>query len=397
MVDTRPLQDVRVLDLSRVLAGPFCTLQLADLGAEVVKIEVPRQGDDSRTFGPFLGTESAYFLSLNRNKKSITLNLKSEEGREIMKQLIPHFDVLVENFRPGTMEKLGLGYEELARLNPKLVYAAVSGFGTTGPDTQKPAYDIVVQGRGGIMSITGEEGGVPTRIGASIGDLAAGLFAAIAILSALMVVRREGKGQKIDIAMLDTQVALLENAIARYTVTGEVPRPLGNRHPSISPFSSFSARDGHLIIAAGNDRLWARLCQVLELPGLVEDERFSDNERRTLNWAELKPLLEAVVQQQTVEYWLECLEQENIPCGRIQGVDQVIQDPQIVARDMIRTLVLKTGEKLSVAGIPYKFSSTSCEQVELPPTLGEHTEGILRELLDFNPEEVAVLQQKCVI
>ncbi len=397
MGDVRPLHGVRVLDLTRVLAGPFCTLQLADLGAEVIKIEMPDRGDDSRSFGPFVGTESAYFLSLNRNKKSMTLNLKSPEGREIMKQLVPHFDILVENFRPGTLEKLGLGYEVLSTVNPRLVYGAVSGFGATGPDTQKPAYDIVVQGRGGLMSITGEEEGVPTRVGASIGDIAAGLFTTIAILSALLVARSKGKGQKIDVSMLDSQVALLENAIARYTVSGEVPRPLGNRHPSITPFGSFQAHDGYIIIAAGNDRLWARLCQVLGVSELTEDPRFIDNDSRTQNWPGLKPLLESVIQQKSVDYWLERLEQENIPCGRIQSVDQVLQDPQVTARDMVRNMVLKSGEQFTVAGIPYKFSSTACEEMVPPPILGEHTGEILGQLLGLDEGQVAGLTQKGVI
>ncbi len=397
MEETRPLHGVRVLDLTRVLAGPFCTLQLADLGAEVIKIEMPGRGDDSRSFGPFIGTESAYFLSLNRNKKSMTLNLKSPEGRDIMKQLVPHFDILVENFRPGTLEKLGLGYDVLSAVNPRLVYAAVSGFGATGPDTQKPAYDIVVQGRGGLMSITGEEEGGPTRVGASIGDIAAGLFTAIAILSALLVARNTGKGQKIDISMLDTQVALLENAIARYTVSGEVPQPLGNRHPSITPFSSFQAHDGYVIIAAGNDRLWTRLCHVMGVPELTDDPRFVDNDSRTQNWSELKPLLEAVIQQKPVEYWLEHLERENIPCGRIQRVDQVLQDPQITARDMIRNMVLKTGEQFTVAGIPYKFSSANCEKIVSPPILGEHTGEMLQTLLGLDKGQIERLAQKEVI
>lgn len=392
-----PLEGIKVLDLSRVLAGPYCSLQLADLGAEVVKLEVPGRGDDSRHFGPFIEGESSYFLSLNRNKKSITLDLKSNEGRSIFKELIKEYDVLVENFRPGTMEKLGLGYEELSELNPGLIYAGVSGFGATGPDTQKPAYDIVVQGRGGIMSITGQENGEPTRVGASIGDTSAGLFAAISILSALLVVRTTGRGQKIDISMLDTQVALLENAIARYSVTGEVPGPLGNRHPSITPFSSFKTKDGYVIAAAGNDNLWERLCRVLDMPELTEDERFNTNERRTENWEELKTILESAFQKEGSAYWIEALEEENIPCSLIQDIAQLMNDPQVLARDMIEDIPLSSGEKLSVAGIPYKLSGSSCGVFRAPPQLGEHTEEILGKSLNMDDHELTQLKEKGVI
>jgi len=392
-----PLEGIKVLDLSRVLAGPYCSLQLADLGAEVVKLEVPGRGDDSRHFGPFIEGESSYFLSLNRNKKSITLDLKSNEGKSIFKELIKEYDVLVENFRPGTMEKLGLGYEELSDLNPGLIYAGVSGFGATGPDTQKPAYDIVVQGRGGIMSITGQENGEPTRVGASIGDISAGLFAAISILSALLVVRTTGRGQKIDISMLDTQVALLENAIARYSVTGEVPGPLGNRHPSITPFSSFKTRDGYVIAAAGNDNLWERLCHVLDMPELTEDERFNTNERRTENWEELKTILESAFQKESSAYWIEALEEENIPCSLIQDIAQLMNDPQVLARDMIEDIQLSSGEKLSVAGIPYKLSGSSCGVFRKPPQLGEHTEEILGKNLNMDDHELTQLKEKGII
>ena len=247
------------------------------------------------------------------------------------------------------------------------------------------------------MSITGQEGGMPTRVGASVGDLTAGLFTVIGILSALLVARTQGQGQKVDISMLDSQVALLENAIARYTVTGEIPAPLGNRHPSITPFSSFSARDGYIIIAAGNNRLWEKLCQVLGVPHLARDTRFLDNDSRTRNWDRLKPLLDEAIQQETVDYWINRLEQENIPCGRIQGVDQVLQDPQVLARDMVRKITLQSGMEFTVAGIPYKLSETACEQMLPPPSLGEHTMEVLQQVLGYSTEKVKHLQNKGII
>ncbi len=255
------LENVKVLDLTRVLAGPYATMILGDLGADVVKVEMPGTGDDARAFGPYVKDESAYFMSLNRNKRSITLNLKEEEGKKILKEMVKHFDVIVENFRPGTMEKLGLGYETLKEINPKIVYAASSGFGHTGPYSKRAAYDAVVQAMGGIMSITGQENGKPTRVGTSVGDINAGMFTAIGILSALYRVKETGKGQMVDVAMLDSQVAILENAIARHVVTGEIPKPQGNRHPAIVPFETFDTRDGEIMIAAGNDALWAKLCR----------------------------------------------------------------------------------------------------------------------------------------
>ena len=392
-----PLEKVKVLDLTRVLVGPFCSLQLADLGAEAIKIEAPGGGDESRSFGPFMGERSAYFLSLNRNKKSVTLNLKSSEGQEILKKMIRGFDVLVENFRPGTMEKWDLGYETLSKINPGLIYTSVSGFGATGPDCHKPAYDIVVQGRGGVMSITGQEGGEPTRVGASIGDLTAGLFTTVAILSALYHARNTGKGQKIDISMLDCQVALLENAIARYAVSGEAPGPLGNRHPSITPFNSFKTKDGYIIIAVGNNRLWARLCQALEVQCLIEDSRFSDNEKRTVNYRQLETALEGSFIRQTSAFWLERLEREEIPCGLIQNIGQVLRDPQVLSRGMVREMDIGGEQTLITAGIPYKFSDTPCERINAPPLLGEHTAPVLRDYTGLSDKEMAELRRKKVI
>ena len=288
---TMALEGIFVLDLTRVLAGPYTTMVLADLGADVIKIEIPDVGDDSRQFGPYINGESAYFLSLNRNKKSITLNLKHAEAKQIFLTLSKEADVVVENFRPGTMEKLGLGYDQLSQQNHRLIYAAASGFGHTGPYSRRPAYDAIVQAMGGLMSITGQEGGQPTRAGTSIGDITAGLFTAIGINAALYHREKTGQGQKIDVAMLDSQVAILENAIARYLVTGDIPQPIGNKHPSIAPFESFDTRDGSIMIAVGNDRLWMQFCQACHLGSLAIDESFSTNSMRVQNYSILRPII----------------------------------------------------------------------------------------------------------
>jgi len=277
------LTGIRVLDLTRVLAGPFCTMILSDLGAEVVKVEIPGSGDDSRAFGPFINNRSLYFLSINRGKQSISLNLKHPRGKEIFRSLVPHFDVLVENYRPGTMEKLGLDYECLNEINPRLIYAASTGFGHSGPDSLKPAYDILAQARGGIMSITGQNSETPTRVGMSLGDITASLFTAIGINAALYQRQITGRGQKIDVSMLDSQVAILENALVRYQSDGVSPQPLGTRHPTIAPFQAYKARDHYFVVAVGNDALWKTFCQTLDKPELQDDPRFSTNRLRTDN------------------------------------------------------------------------------------------------------------------
>ena len=314
------LSDIKVLDLTRVLAGPYATMVLADLGAEIIKVELPGKGDDSRAYGPYKNGESAYFMSLNRNKESLTLNLKAPEGKEILKRLVEKVDVLVENFRPGTMEKLGLGYDVLKEINPHLVYASSTGYGQTGPYSQRPAYDAVVQAMGGIMSITGQADGKPTRVGTSVGDIFAGLFCAIGILSALHERESSGVGQFVDVAMLDCQVAILENAISRYEFTGEIPRPIGNRHPSIVPFESFDTLTAPIIVAAGNDRLWVTLCDLMELD-IASDPRFITNPLRNENYLTLRPILAERFMTKTAEEWQFMFDEAGIPCGPINTVD----------------------------------------------------------------------------
>lgn len=391
-----PLSGIKVLDLSRVLAGPYCGMILADLGAYVVKIEVPKKGDDSRAFGPFVNGESSYFMSVNRNKKSITLNLKTTEGKEIFKQLVKQFDIIVENFRPGTMEKLGLGYEILKEINPRIIYAASTGYGHSGPYKSRPAYDAVIQAMGGLMSITGFQDGRPTKVGASIADITTGMFCAIGILAALIKREATGAGEMVDVAMLDSMVAILENAISRYVVTGQVPKPLGNRHPSIHPFDSFETADGEIMIAAGNDRLWAELCTALGRQELIEDERFKTNPLRGENIDEMSNLLNETLRAKPLNEWIKILEEAGIPCAPINTIDKVVSHPQVEAREMIAKVKHpKTGET-RIPGCPIKFKS-----IHIPigpaPTLGEHTEEVLSKFLEIKSDEFSRLREEGVI
>ena len=392
----RPLQGILVLDLTRLLAGPYCTMLLADMGAEVIKIEMPGKGDDARAVGPFVNGESSYFISVNRQKKSITLDLKKEGGRGVFLRMVKNADVVVENFRGGVMEKLGLGYEQLSKVNPQIIYAACSGFGHTGPHSHKPAYDIIVQGMGGIMSITGHPGEGPTRVGASIGDIAAGLFTVIGILSALYNREMGNGGQKIDVAMFDCQVAILENAIAQYSATGVAPGPIGNRHPLITPFCTFATKDGHIIVAAGNDELWARLCRLLNRDNLLADPRFANNDLRTLHRQELEAILQETFHLETTRQWMQLLEAGGIPCGPINTVKEVIEDPQVLAREMIVEVEQPKAGLFKMAGTPVKFSKTPCKVEKPAPLLGEHTDEILR-LFSFSESEIALLKEEKVI
>lgn len=352
-----PLSGVTIVDLTRVLAGPYCTMVLLDLGARVIKVEPPKVGDDARAFGPFLKGKSAYFMSLNRGKESIALDLKNEADKAIFHELLAKADVVVENYRPGTMEKLGLGWDALHAKYPKLVYAAASGFGHSGPYSKRAAYDMVVQGMGGLMSVTGHPGGPPTRVGTSIGDITAGLFTAIGISSALFDRNRTGKGLKVDVAMLDCQIAILENAIARYFSTGQVPGPLGARHPSITPFEAFKAKDGHLIVAAGNDALFAKLCDAIGRADLASNPLFVTNAKRTDHAAALRDELEQAFAGKPVAEWLDILDRAGVPSGPINNVKQALEDPQIEARNMVVSIDDKDVGKLGMAGNPIKLSS----------------------------------------
>jgi CoA:oxalate CoA-transferase len=383
----KPLEGLVVLDLTRVLAGPYCAMMLADFGANIIKIEPPEVGDDSRHFGPFVGKESAYFMSLNRNKRSITLNFKKETHIELFREMVKQADVVLENYRPGTMEKFGLGYEELKQINPKIIYAACSGFGHSGPYMDKPAYDIVVQAMGGIMSITGAEGGEPTRIGASIGDIIAGMFTAYGVMLGLYHRQNTGEGQKVDVGMLDCQVAILENAISRYATSGVSPTPLGNRHPSITPFASFTAKDGHLIVGAGNERLWEKLCTLLGCAELIKDERFNNNGNRTNNVKELMAILNDIFVNKTINEWLTLLEDAGLPCAPINSIDKIVNDPHIKARDMIVEVEHPVAGHLKMAGVPVKMSLTPGKVEYHAPLLGQHNAEILKEMFGWDQEK----------
>lgn len=392
----KALEGVRILDLTRVLAGPYASMVLSDLGAEIIKIETPGHGDDSRGYGPFLNGESAYFMSINRNKKSLTLNLKTEEGKKIFFRLLKDADVVLENFRPGTMDKLGLAYEELEKANPGIIYAACSGFGHSGPYSQKAAYDIIVQAMSGMMSITGTPDGPPTRTGASIGDITAGLFTAIGIVSALYNRKETGKGQKVDVAMLDCQVAILENAVARYFISGKSPEPIGNRHPSISPFSVFSASDGYIIVAAGNDFLWKKWCEAVGRNDLADDPRFKTNSDRTEHWELLEEIMNDVIGAKTVEEWLDLFEKSGIPSSPINNLEKVVQHPQVLAREMIVYQEHPVAGRVMMPGIPIKLSKTPGEITTPAPLLGEHTQSILNGL-GYTDDDISRLKEQGVI
>lgn len=373
-----PLHGIVVLDLSRVLAGPYCTLLMADLGARVIKIEMPERGDDARHVGPFLDGKSLYFAAVNRGKESIALDLKDPDDRTTFERLLDHADVLVENFRPGTMEKLGLGWDRLHARYPRLVYAAASGFGHSGPLSTRPAYDMIVQAMGGIMSITGHLDGPPTRVGTSIGDIAAGLFTACATNAALLHRERTGEGTKIDVGMFDCQLAILENAVARYTATGIIPGPTGARHPSIAPFEPFNASDGFIVLAAGNDALFKKLCHVIGREDLIGDERFRSNATRTQNAEDLRTCLNAALSERGVEHWLEAFDAAGVPCGPLNNIAQALDCPQVAARNMLLAVEGEDGASLRLAGNPMKISSfpdpSHCAPV---PRLDENRARIL--------------------
>lgn len=380
----KPLEGVVVLDLSRVLAAPYTGMILADMGADVIKVERPGKGDDSRAYGPFKNGESVYYMSLNRGKRSITLNMKSEEGKQILKDLVKQADVLVENFRGGTMDKLGLGYDVLKEINPRLIYSACTGFGMTGPYKHDPAYDVIVQGMGGIMSITGPEGGEPTKVGASIGDITAGIFSAVGIMIALYNREKTGKGQLVDVSMLDCQVAILENAIARYMNAGVSPKPIGNRHASITPFQSLKTKDGYVIVAVGNDTLWQKFCGLIERPDLAADPRFTTNPLRTENVKVLGEELNKTFQTKTMDEWLHILKEGGVPVGPINDVERVIKDPGVIAREMIVTTHHPIAGDVEMAGVPIKLSETPGSVDAPAPTLGQHTREVLKEKLNMD-------------
>ncbi|MBL8690344.1 MAG: CoA transferase [Rhodospirillaceae bacterium] len=376
-----PLSGITVIDLSRILAGPYCTFLMAEMGARVIKVETPGKGDDAREYGPFVKGRSAYFMSVNRGKESIVLDLKKPEDKKIFEKLLAEADVLVENFRPQTMEKLGYGWEHLHPKFPKLIYAAASGFGHTGPDSQRPAYDMVVQGLGGIMSVTGHPGGPPTRSGMSIGDIGAGLYTAVAVNAALFARASSGKGSKVDISMFDCQLALLENAAMRYFVSGKAPGPLGARHPSITPFEAFDTQTNPIIIAAGNDSLFVKLASALGKPEMAKDPRYLTNDLRNQNVDALKGEIEAVLKTKPVGHWMDLLDAAGIPAGPINNIAQAIDHRQAKARNMVIELEDAVAGKMKFIGNPMKISGFPDPSTRAPaPDLDGNRAQILAEL-----------------
>ena len=377
-----PLKNLLVIDLTRVLVGPYCTMILSDLGARVIKIEAPETGDDSRKFGPFIKNYSAYFMSLNRGKESIALNLKNKDDKIIFDKILSKADVLVENFKPGTLEKWGYGWKDVNKKYPKLIYASASGFGQTGPLKELPAYDMVVQGMGGLMSVTGHPNNEPTRVGTSIGDITAGLFTAIGINAALYDRQKTGKGAFIDISMLDCQIAILENAISRYLSKNEIPKPMGSRHPSIAPFEAFKTKDSYIIIAAGNDKLFDKLCEVLDINDVPKEKRFSSNSLRCENMDSLKEILENKLKLKNTNEWIKEMEKLKIPCGPIFNIKQAVENPQIEHRNMIVKSYHKIVGEFKSSGNPIKMSTYKDENSRGDiPDLDEHREKILKEFI----------------
>ena len=392
------LAGIRVLDLTRVLAGPYCTMFLGDLGAEVVKVEQPGVGDDTRGWGPpFAGGESAYFLCVNRNKKSLTVDLKSADGIALVKQLAERADVLIENFRPGAMDRLGLGDEELRGANPKLVYASLSGFGADGPMADIPGYDLIVQAWGGLMSITGTPESGPLKVGVAIIDLVAGLMLGKSIVAALYAREKIGVGQKIDTSLLEAEVATLINAGSNYLIGGKVPGRWGNAHPTIVPYQSFQTADSFLVLGAASESIWKRLCPALGRADLADDPRFAKNADRVENRQELIAFLSEIFMTRTTADWVAALNRADVPCAPVQTIDQVFAAPQVLHRNMLIEVDHPTAGTVKLAGIPVKFSATPASVRLPPPLLGEHNDDVLSSWLGMGDKEIADLKGKKVV
>ena len=390
-----PLDGIRVLDLTRVLAGPYCTMFLGDLGAEVVKVEQPGVGDDTRGWGPpFTGGESAYFLCVNRNKKSVTIDLKSKEGVALLRRLAERADVLIENFRPGTMERLGLGEKDLRATSPRLIYASLSGFGADGPMSDAPGYDLIVQAWGGLMSITGQPDGEPSKVGVAIIDLVAGLMLGKSIAAALFAREKLGVGQKIDTSLLEAEVACLINVGSNYLVEGSIPRRWGNAHPSIVPYQSFKTADGYLVIGVASEGIWRRFCQAIGRAEWADDARFEKNSNRVENRSLLIGLLGEIFLGRSTDEWLKLLNSAEVPCAPVQTVDQVFKAPQVLHREMLVQVEHPTAGTVRMAGIPVKFSATPASVRLPPPLLGQHTEEVLASWLGMGSEEINELKKR---
>ncbi len=402
------LAGVRVLDLSRVLAGPWATQTLGDLGAEVLKIEKPGVGDDTRSWGPpFLTEESgaqgdaAYYTCANRNKASLTLDFTTPEGSEILRALIPHHDILVENFKTGGLAKYGLDYESVAKLNPKMVYCSITGFGQTGPYAPRAGYDYLVQAAGGLMSVTGQADGTPgaepLKVGVAVADLFTGLYATIAILAALRHAEATGQGQHIDMALLDCQTAVLANQAANFLVSGQAPKRLGNAHPNIAPYQVFPSQDGHIVLAVGNDGQWQQFCAAAGQSEMAEDPRYKTNAQRVAHRDSLIAGLLPIMASKTTATWITILEQASVPCGPIQTIDQVFQDPQVISRHMQQDMSRSDGTAIPLVANPIKMSLTPPIPRRAPPALGADTEAELKSLLGLSDAQIAGLRAKGII
>jgi crotonobetainyl-CoA:carnitine CoA-transferase CaiB-like acyl-CoA transferase len=392
-----PLSGVRVLDLTRVLAGPFCSMILGDMGAEVIKVEEPGKGDDTRSWPPFVGGESTYFMSVNRSKKSLTLNLKAPEGRDLLRKLVRKSDVVLENFRTGTMERLGLGYATLAKVNPRLVYCAVSGFGESGPEAARAGYDLVVQAESGVMDITGFPDGPPVKVGTSIADLVAGMSAAHGVTLALLARTRTRRGQKVEIGMLDAMAALLTYQSGIYFGTRQRPTRRGNAHPSIVPYEVFKAADGYLVLGVANNSLWERCCIALERHDLVRDPRYATEAARVEHRATLVPLLNEILAARTADDWMKRFEAAGVPAGRIRAVDEVCESEHLKARGMIVTLPHPRAGEVTAMGVPIRLHGTPGRAAVPPPVLGQHTDALLRSLLALKPPQIKRLRAAGVV
>jgi formyl-CoA transferase len=393
----RPLDGIRVIDLSRVLAGPYATMLLADMGAEVIKVEEPGKGDDTRAWPAFAGGESTYFMSVNRGKKSLTLDLKAAAGKPVLRKLLAGADVLLENFRPGTLARLGFGWETVHALNPRLVYCSISGFGESGPEAGRPGYDLIVQGESGIMDLTGFPDGPPVKVGNSIADLSAGTMAAHGVVLALFARERTGVGQKVEIAMLEVMAALLTYQGQAYLTTGVSPRRKGNQHPSIVPYEVFEATDGYLTVGVANNSLWGRFCQAIGHPELATDPRFDTEARRVEQREALVPLLGGIFQTASVAEWLARLDRAGVPAGKIKSVGEALESEHLGARGAIVTVTHPTAGRLRMVGPPIRLHGTPAETAAPAPLLGEHTEEVLTKMLGYSSEAVAELRAGGVV
>jgi len=392
-----PLKGIRVLDLSRVLAGPFCSMNLSDLGAEVVKVEIPNSGDDTRGYPPFINGVSSYYMSLNRGKKSITVDLKSDEGVEIVHKLAAKSDIILENFRPGVTQRLGIDYETLKKINPKLIYCSISSFGQSGPYAQWPGYDLIIQGMSGLMGITGEKGRTPMRVGVAVEDINAGLHAVIEILAALRVRDQFGVGQYLDVSMIDAGVSWMTYVAGNYFATGVVPERMGGAHPSIVPYQTFQTGDGkYILIAGGNDRLFATLCKILGLESLIEDPEYKTNDMRVKNREILIPIIEEAFMSKPRDHWLDKLREAGFPCAPVYTMDEVFSDKQVQHRNMLVTMEHPKAGTIKQIGTPFKFSVSTTDLSLYPPELSEHTDEVLGEL-GYSESEIKALREKGVI